>query len=302
MIDGLLEAPVRWGPGYIRRLWQENGPINDEFVASNCRDLDTFSRYLSDDIYQLKDGKCYGLPEYQAAVDRWNADCTAGEASWDDEPAQPVPELLEMDQLIKIMGRPGAKLRERLCLYFAADQVDSWFSFLQRSQTLYHPNRPTAKMLLNHPFLFGISSVASRIRKPKAEGKAKASIDHLRSTYHGKKRTSMSMCAVPAASVRTMSPDTEDSQGIECPPSSGKRRRSQSVTSTLSQLAPEISQKVARKKRAMTVAGSFPVIPVAIQATWLPTRRPVGQIALASTRHEPAKGFDLPVAQAIPVC
>lgn len=110
----------------------------------------------------------------------------------------------------------------------------------------------------------------------------------------------MSMCAVPAASVRTMPPDTEDPEGVEGPPSSGKRRRSQSVTSTLSQLAPEISQKVARKKRAMTVAGSFPVI--AVQATWLPTRRPVGQIALASTRHEPAKGFDLPVAQAIPVC
>lgn len=183
MIDGLLEAPVRWGPGYIRRLWQENGPINDEFVASNCRNLDAFSRYLSDDLYQLKDGKCYGLPEYQAAVDRWDADCIAGEASWDDGPAEPVPKLLEMDQLIKIMGRPGAKLRERLCLYFAADQVDSWFSFLQRCQTLYHPNRPAYRQDVVESS-FSVRYIQCRFEDPKTESRRQSEGIHRSSSEH----------------------------------------------------------------------------------------------------------------------
>jgi hypothetical protein len=73
------------------------------------------------------------------------------------------------------------------------------------------------------------------------------------------------------------------------------------VTSTLSQLAPEISQKVARKKRAMTVAGSAPLVNIFIKTDWPLLKKPIEGIPSGFTSQEPVKDMDIPVTQAIPM-
>ena len=179
-----------------------------------------FRHIVSRHSFQLRNGKDYGPVQHDIAAQAWHVAMEAGEAGYDTQPAEPVPMLLPMDELIKKLGRPGAKLLEFLGLYFPKNQVESWSGFLQRCWTLCHHNRPTAKMLLNHPFLFGVSSVTPRAiqQKPKA--------DRGVATYFKKKKAPMSLYAVPAASVRSLSLDAEEVEGVELQLTSGKRKRS----------------------------------------------------------------------------
>jgi hypothetical protein len=207
----------------------------------------------------------------------------------------------DVDELVKRWGPPGQDLFDRMAQYFPEDQVASWVNFLGRCWTPYHHNRPTAKMLLNHPFFFGVSSLAPIPIKRKARGIAIATSESLVAKHSSE--AADSLYPVPSASVKSMSTDAKDIEEIDRHLDSKKRPRSKSVVSSSNQISPETDIKVPRKKRAMTLAGAVPANIVVVQVHWPQIQKRFDQVPLVSTKQDlvPAV-MEIPVMQAIPVC